>query len=249
MKIRKPFAHALVLTAMLSGAVIALAEDAADSKAPAGPTPAPAGVIAWGPEHWNQMRGEFWKSRKADQGAIVFAGDSMIHAWGTLADDFPKYKVAKRGIGGDTTVGLKFRLQEDVLDLNPKAVVIIIGVNDFRISHRPPADAAEKLKGILDAIAEYKADLPVVLCLLLPTGGGEWDPITKYNEAIRKMAGEYANVTLCDTFTPFANANGGLRAELSGDGLHPNPAGFAVWKQALDPIFAELFSKKRAEKE
>jgi len=36
-------------------------------------------------------------------------------------------KTANRGISGDVTRGVLYRMKEDVLDLNPKAVVLLIG--------------------------------------------------------------------------------------------------------------------------
>ena len=56
-----------------------------------------------------------------------FVGDSLTGGWKNLAKDFPKLKVANRGLGGDVSRGALFRFKEDALDLNPKAVVIEIG--------------------------------------------------------------------------------------------------------------------------
>ena len=48
---------------------------------------------------------------------IVFLGDSITQGWGTLEADFPGKLVANRGISGDTSRGVRYRLREDVLDL------------------------------------------------------------------------------------------------------------------------------------
>ena len=57
------------------------------------------------PKVWMQRRTEFWQHRQEDHGAIVFLGDSIIQLWNNLARAFPDFKVANRGIGGDTTRG------------------------------------------------------------------------------------------------------------------------------------------------
>ena len=75
-------------------------------------------------------RKSFWAAREADQGKIIFAGDSVIGGW-KLQKDFAGKPVANRGIGGDVTRGLLFRFQEDILDLHPKAIVLHIGSNDL----------------------------------------------------------------------------------------------------------------------
>ena len=65
-------------------------------------------------------------------GAIVFFGDSITQGWGDdFRGKFPKLNVANRGISGDITRGLLARLDEDVLALSPRAIVLLIGTNDI----------------------------------------------------------------------------------------------------------------------
>jgi lysophospholipase L1-like esterase len=54
-----------------------------------------------------------------------------------MGNSFPGLKVANRGISGDTTRGVLIRMQGDVLALNPKGVVILIGTNDLEEKHPP----------------------------------------------------------------------------------------------------------------
>jgi hypothetical protein len=73
-------------------------------------------------------RGErqlIWSQRRVNQGAVVFVGDSNISGWTTLKDDFAPLRVANSGVGGDLTRALLFRLKQDVIDFNPRAVVIL----------------------------------------------------------------------------------------------------------------------------
>jgi lysophospholipase L1-like esterase len=114
--------------------------------------PDPKNEAAWpgkGPiRAFDFMVGErkaFWAQRRNDQGAVVFVGDSLTGGWKNLAKDFPKLKVANRGLGGDTSRGALFRFREDALALNPKAVVIEIGNNDLT-AMGSPADMLGKGK-------------------------------------------------------------------------------------------------------
>src|SRR5207245_2239785 len=77
-----------------------------------------------------QNRQYFWSQRPINHRAVVFIGDSNIAGWKTLNDDFAPLRVANVGIGGDVSRGVLFRLKEDVIDLTPRAVVILIGGND-----------------------------------------------------------------------------------------------------------------------
>jgi len=75
----------------------------------------------------------FLGAAREGAGAVVFAGDSLTRDWKDLAQaPFPDMKVANRGINGDVSRSLRFRFQEDVLDLNPKAVVILIATTTWR---------------------------------------------------------------------------------------------------------------------
>src|SRR5690349_7275368 len=94
-------------------------------------------------------RKAFWAKREKEQGAVTFVGDSLTGGWKNLAKDFPKLKVANRGVGGDVSRGVLFRVKEDVLDLNPKAVVIEIGNNDLTAM----GSAADMLSNLTDILA------------------------------------------------------------------------------------------------
>ena len=74
---------------------------------------------------WGERRAEFRQRATADAGAVVFLGDSITQGWGEPGKYFPKYRCANRGISGDTTRGILYRLQEDVLALQPAAVVLL----------------------------------------------------------------------------------------------------------------------------
>lgn len=86
-------------------------------------------------------------------GAVVFVGDSLIGNWKQtgLEQSFAHLKVANRGIGGDVSRGVLFRLREDALDLKPRAIVLGIGTNDLRV-RADPAAVARNLERILGEI-------------------------------------------------------------------------------------------------
>ncbi len=76
--------------------------------------------------------------------------------------------MANRGIGGDVSRGLLFRFQEDVLDLHPKAIVILIGIND--LTARQPASATvENIRSMLSLKEAQQPQVPVFLCTVPPS--------------------------------------------------------------------------------
>ncbi len=193
------------------------------------------------------MQGErdaFWKQREKDQGAIVFVGDSLTGGWKSLAKDFPNLKVANRGVGGDTSRNVVFRFKEDVLDLNPKAVVIEIGNNDLT-AMGSPADMLSNLADIRTMAQKERPGMPVIVCSI-PSSANPKAPVKAdarktMNEGIRKLASEHKNTYFCDLFTATAQEDGSPMPEcFAADKLHMAGPGFAKWVALLNPIFEEL---------
>lgn len=208
------------------------------------PYPDPKNEAAWPGKgvirSFGFMVGErqaFWTNRPRDQGAVVFVGDSLTGGWKNLAKDFPKLKVANRGVGGDVSRGALFRFKQDVLALNPKAVVIEIGNNDLT-AMGAPAD-------MLAMAEKDKPGMPVVLCSIPPSANPK-APVKPesrkaMNEGIRKMASEHKNAHFCDLYTALANADGAPKPEyFADDKLHMNDAGHIKWAELLTPLFEKL---------
>jgi lysophospholipase L1-like esterase len=191
-----------------------------------------------------ERRRLFAQRRTLDRDGIVFVGDSITEGWHTLEQDFAHLplKVVNRGIGGDTTPNLLYRLQDDVLDLHPRALVILIGTNDLG-EHTSPADIADNLRIFHRRIRAAYPAIPLVWCLVMPRNADDTYPerIRELNGLIRLIASSDRGVTLCDTFTPLALPDGSSRPEdFVADRLHLNAAGYAVWRIALEPILSGL---------
>src|ERR1035438_3970873 len=88
---------------------------------------------------WMSDFGELGRYRDADGSVpapapgelrVVFMGDSITDMW-PLADYFPGKSYVDRGIGGQTTPQMLIRFRQDVIDLEPKVVVLLAGTNDI----------------------------------------------------------------------------------------------------------------------
>lgn len=184
-----------------------------------------------------------WSARvREDAGAVVFLGDSITQGWGDTpgGGQFEGMKVANRGISGDTTRGVLIRMNEDVLALNPTAVVLLIGTNDLE-EKAEPEEATANLRLILARMKVHDPTMPIILCQVFPSSATMARPAAK----IRKLNELYAaavkgdpQVTLVETWTLFANDNGDAKPEEFPDLLHPNAAGYAKWAAAIRPILA-----------
>jgi len=151
-------------------------------------------------------------------------------------------KVANRGISGDTSRGVLIRVDEDVLALQPAAVVLLIGTNDLE-EKADPDTIAGNVKLILAKLSQHNAKMPIVLCEVFPSSASKSRPaekVKKVNQLYAAAVKGNAQVTLIETCLLFADAKGDSIPEEFPDLLHPNLAGYAKWAAALRPVFATL---------
>lgn len=187
------------------------------------------------PKGWDERRGVFAAREEEDRGAVVFAGDSITAWWAGLPEAFPKLKVANRGISGDTSRGLLARFHADVLVLQPRAVVILIGTNDLHLGAKP-GDVTFNVREILELLDKERPGTPVVLCCVMPRKpepGRFPDLLLQLNAQLRALANVRRGVTWCDTWEVFATDIGGVRDDEFADGLHLNDAGYVKFAEAL----------------
>ena len=189
-----------------------------------------------------ERRTLFALHKAQDQDAVVFVGDSITEGWRTFEQDFAglPVRVVNRGIGGDTTPNLLYRLQDDVLDLHPRALVVLIGTNDLG-EHTSPSDIARNLRMFHERVRAAYPQIPIAWCLVMPRRGDDNYPalVRDLNARIVELAKSDPLVTVCDTFTPLALPDGSSKPEdFLADRLHPNAAGMAAGKDAIYPILA-----------
>jgi lysophospholipase L1-like esterase len=196
---------------------------------------------------WRERRRAWSQRVAADKGAVVFLGDSITAGWGDgFRDRFPGMKLANRGIGGDTTRGMLIRLADDVLALDPAAIVLLAGTNDVEVGIDPEA-IVRNLTKIIAAIKEHDmrrgTTTPIVLCRVLPSSEQKKRPadtIRRLNGLVDAAVRGDSQITVLDTHTLFADPAGDARPEFFPDLLHLNPAGYDRWAAGLVPLFATL---------
>ncbi|MGN0528636.1 MAG: SGNH/GDSL hydrolase family protein [Eubacterium sp.] len=175
---------------------------------------------------------------------IVLAGDSITELFNMeLFDDFcDKHgvKIYNRGISGDTSDRLLERLEENVISIKPKAVVILIGINDLTAGANPEY-IAENIRKAVEAIKSSNPNTAVILEAVFPvnTKMNHYRTLNKarlqigrLNNLINNLAEEYG-AELIDLTDKLSDSEGMFRRELTYDGLHPNAQGFSVAAQAI----------------
>src|SRR5690606_3972718 len=191
---------------------------ACPSLAEEGPSPYPTRAEDWPGvgvirvfDFMTDNRQAFWRARERARNSIVFAGDSLTASWRSLAQDFPEHRVANRGIGGDVSRGLLFRFEEDVLALDPKAIVILIGTNDLT-ARQDASKTLANVRSMLRLARDRERSLPVLLCTVPPSADPK-APIDEkqrevLNQGLRAIAHDDPHVVLVDLFAATATPDG-----------------------------------------
>jgi len=171
----------------------------------------------------------------ADENRVVFMGDSITDGWIRLVPVFFQGRTYfDRGISGQTTPQMLVRFRQDVINLHPRVVVILAGINDIA-GNTGPATPEMIQDNLISMVELAKANgIKVVLASITPAADFPWNPGTKpanqiaaMNVWIKDYAAQYGLVYL-DYYSVLADENGAMKREFTVDGVHPNAAGYAV---------------------
>jgi lysophospholipase L1-like esterase len=185
---------------------------------------------------------------------VVFFGDSITDIW-KLEDYFPGKPYVNRGIGGQTTSQMLVRFRQDVIDLHPKAVVILAGTNDIAGNTGPIR--LKDIEANYESLAELSRanHIAVVFSSILPVHNytpksqdifAQRSPgkILVLNRWLKEYCAENGFVYL-DYFTAMADEKGLLRRDLAEDGLHPNSAGYTIMAPLADAAISKALAGER----
>jgi len=191
------------------------------------------------PLRWHKEIKRFsWQDAKNSypEQAILFVGSSSIYGWKT-AQAFPRLPIINRGLRGSHLSDIDYYFETLVKQYHPSKIVCYCGENDV-------ADG----KTVAQVLATFKAfsgrikkQLPETLLLFLaikpnPLRWKMWGEMAETNRAIKNYCQSSGLCIFLDTATPLLNAMGVPDKNLfAGDGLHLNPAGYAVWNHILAP--------------
>lgn len=166
---------------------------------------------------------------------IVAFGDSLTEGVGaTPGNDY--VSVLSRSLGvpiinvgraGDTTASALSRLDQDVLENDPKVVILLLGGNDM-LARIPKETAFQNLKIIVKKIKERGSAV-----ILVGINGGIFG---------RGYGGEYERLAREENLWFVPNVLNDILSddESMYDRVHPNDTGHAIMAERIQPILEEL---------
>ena len=190
---------------------------------------------------YEQSNSELKKINEPDR--VVFIGNSITEGWSNFDKDFfINNPFVNRGIGGQTTPQMLIRFKPDVVNLNPKAVVILAGIND--IAENTGRVTIENIAENIISMAEIaKAnEIKVFICSTLPAIDFPWSPgmdpgpkVVKLNSILKNYC-DSNNIPYVDYFSAMSDEKGGLKVPeytTADDLVHPNLAGYKVMEKII----------------
>jgi lysophospholipase L1-like esterase len=210
-----------------------------------------AGLGAWAiGSAWAEsgsQHSSYWRERTSlfrafgQRADVVMIGDSLTDGaeWKEM---FPEQDIVNRGIDGDTTHGVLARL-DSIMKLEHKEVFVMIGINDFADQHRPVAAVFAHYRSLVRQLSQGGAQVIVQSTLPCNEAKAAWKSCADLNPKIEQLNKRLAalaagndndNITFVD-LRPVLAGKGGLKRELTYDGVHLNGEGYRLWKEAIAP--------------
>jgi lysophospholipase L1-like esterase len=186
---------------------------------------------------------------KAGEKRVVFLGDQITEEWSAGASGFfPGKPYLNRGIREQSTAQLLVRFRQDVIELQPKVVVIQAGTNDLGGLTGPVTEGMmlenfmsmtelAKLHGIRVVLASV---LPVCDCFKNQTAQRPQGKIISLNGSIKGYAAQSGTVYL-DYYSALASGRD-FKKDLTSDGLLPNQAGYAAMAPVAERAIAQALA-------
>jgi lysophospholipase L1-like esterase len=171
----------------------------------------------------------------AGEERVVFYGASMTEGWGMHGSTFfPGKPYVNRGISGQTTAQMVVRFRQDVIDLHPAAVLILAGTNDVAGNTGPTTPEMTEENWTSMAELAKANGIRAIFAGITPSTDFPWRRGLHPAEKIRALNAwlkEYCaahSLTYLDYYSALTNAEGGMKAQLTIDGVHANVKGYEV---------------------
>ena len=185
------------------------------------------------------QRNKYFESLPAKEGSIVFLGDSYFQNL-EIQEQLGNINILNRGIIGDDTKGILYRLNETI-DNQPSKIFLMIGVNDLLHGIK----MNETVKNYHEIISLLKSKCPnseIYVHTLFPAdrnlfikNQSVFSFIQPLNNEIRKMCSIH-QVDCIDLYEHFLDENGNINQKYyMEDKLHLNGKGYVFWIDQLIP--------------
>ena len=214
--------------------------------------------LDWQKKFYKDKIQEF-KNSPIGYNKIVFLGNSITQGLRLHQKHLNRKDIIIRGISGDYTDGVLARLEEIVF-YKPKAVFLLIGVNDFFDDNRNRPDrtpnyVSNNIFRIAEIIKQRSPKTKVYIQTIIPINNQQYledkpyvqflwpqsipsvnDQINETNQIIIRNK----NFDIIDLHSAFLRNDSQLDTKYSTDGVHLNELGYKNWINTINPILNKI---------
>lgn len=195
---------------------------------------------------WDKMHAEDVLAAQFDQVDVLFVGDSITAGWdwSIWEKNFKPLKAANFGIGGDNTGNVLWRLQHGAVgNIQPKLIVLLIGVNNIGGMQESPEQAATGVTKVVQQLQLAWPHSKILLNAVFPFDQDAKSPnrskVNQLNKIIAKL-GNNKTIIFKDYGPLLLQKDGSISPDIMADFLHPTPKGYQVWADAMTPDIQQL---------
>jgi lysophospholipase L1-like esterase len=195
---------------------------------------------------WDKMHAEDTLVAQYDQVDLLFVGDSITAGWDQKIweENFKPLNAANFGIGGDHTGNLLWRLQHGAVgNIQPKLIVLLIGVNNIGGLQETPEQAAAGVTRVVQQLQLAWPDSKILLNAVFPfdqaPSSENRSKVTKLNTIIARL-GDNKTIFFKDYGPKLLQKDGDIAPEIMADFLHPTAKGYQIWAEAMMPDIKTL---------
>ena len=212
----------------------------------------------WQKDFYHKKLSEF-KVSPIGFNKIVFLGNSITQGLLRHTNKLLGNNIVNRGISGDHTDGVLARLEE-IIHFKPKAVFLLIGVNDLFEDNRSrpertPEYVANNIFLISDIINKKSPNTKIFTQTIIPINNNQYltekpnieflhvDYSPSINEQINevnKILKSNLSLNIIDLHSTFLNEDLQLDPKLSTDGVHLNDLGYQNWIDIINQILKDI---------
>jgi len=200
-----------------------------------------AAAVAFAQGEYHFQRRSLFEKLPVTAKDIIFLGNSITDG-GEWHELFASPRVKNRGISGDRTCWMLDRL-DPIVEGQPKKLFLLIGTNDLA-ADVPVGEVVANVRKIVERFQSESPRTKLYVQSVFPvndsfkkfaTRHGRHDAdIVAVNKELQALCAE-KGIVYIDLWTPLADKNGKLRADLTNDGLHLMGEGYIVWRDAVMP--------------
>lgn len=195
---------------------------------------------------WEKQHAEDVVVAEYEQVDVLFVGDSITAGWDwqIWQNKFAPLKAANFGIGGDHTGNVLWRLQHGTIgNLQPKLIVLLIGVNNLGALQESPEQAAEGVTRVVQQLQLAWPHSKILLNAVFPFDQHAQSPnrtrVKQLNKIIARL-GNNSSIFFKDYGPLLLQKDGSIAPEIMQDFLHPTPKGYQLWADAMAPDIEAL---------